>query len=193
MDERYTKFLILQILSALRYLHCRGIAHCDLKPENVLLSDLSSNFPQTKLCDFGYARFIGDAQFRKTIVGTPAYLAPEVLQKKGIAYLFYPLILGYNKSLDVWSVGVIIYVTLSGTFPFNDGEEISDQIQNAAFMFPAEPWKAISPGAVDLIQKLLRVKVTRSYIIVILRLTKGLPSMNAYHIFGFKTLNLIST
>uniref|UniRef100_A0A914C7F2 protein kinase C n=1 Tax=Acrobeloides nanus TaxID=290746 RepID=A0A914C7F2_9BILA len=148
LDERYTKFLILQILSALRYLHCRGIAHCDLKPENVLLSDLTANFPQTKLCDFGYARFIGDAQFRKTIVGTPAYLAPEVLQKKG-----------YNKSLDVWSVGVIIYVTLSGTFPFNDGEEVSDQIQNAAFMFPSEPWKQISPGAVDLIQKLLRVKI----------------------------------
>jgi protein kinase D len=83
LDERATKFLILQILSALRYLHSRGIAHCDLKPENVLLSDLGNKFPQTKLCDFGYARFIGDAQFRKTIVGTPAYLAPEVLQKKG--------------------------------------------------------------------------------------------------------------
>uniref|UniRef100_A0A914YJ45 protein kinase C n=2 Tax=Panagrolaimus superbus TaxID=310955 RepID=A0A914YJ45_9BILA len=148
LDERATKFLILQILSALRYLHSRGIAHCDLKPENVLLSDLGNKFPQTKLCDFGYARFIGDAQFRKTIVGTPAYLAPEVLQKKG-----------YNKSLDVWSVGVIVYVTLSGTFPFNDGEEISEQIQNAAFMFPNETWKHISPQAVDLIQRLLRLKI----------------------------------
>ncbi len=66
---RVTKFLIVQILSALRYLHSKDIAHCDLKPENVLLSDLTSNFPQTKLCDFGYARFIGDTQFRKTIVG----------------------------------------------------------------------------------------------------------------------------
>jgi protein kinase D len=83
LNERITKFLIVQILCALRYLHNKGIAHCDLKPENVLLSDLVSNFPQTKLCDFGYARFIGDAQFRKTIVGTPAYLAPEVLQKRG--------------------------------------------------------------------------------------------------------------
>lgn len=64
LDERTTKFLIMQILSALRYLHMKGIAHCDLKPENVLLSDLSVAFPQTKLCDFGYARFIGDAQFR---------------------------------------------------------------------------------------------------------------------------------
>ncbi|CAJ0567871.1 unnamed protein product, partial [Mesorhabditis spiculigera] len=148
LDERVTRFLILQIMSALRYLHNKGIAHCDLKPENVLLSELSSNFPQTKLCDFGYARFIGESQFRKTIVGTPAYLPPEVLQKRG-----------YNKSLDMWSVGVIIYVTLSGTFPFNDGEEISDQIQNAAFMFPQDPWAQVSREAVDLIQRLLRVNI----------------------------------
>ncbi|KAL3097082.1 hypothetical protein niasHS_002798 [Heterodera schachtii] len=148
LNERSTKFLIMQILSALHYLHYRGIAHCDLKPENVLLSDFHSNFPQTKLCDFGYARFIGETQFRKTIVGTPAYLAPEVLKKKG-----------YNKSLDMWSVGVIIYVTLSGTFPFNENEEIAEQIQNAEFMFPAAPWQNISADAVDLIQRLLRVQI----------------------------------
>lgn len=59
----------------------------------------------------------------------------------------------------MWSVGVIIYVTLSGTFPFNDGEEIAEQIQNAAFMFPGEPWKEISKSAIDLIQSLLKVQV----------------------------------
>ncbi|CAD5207919.1 unnamed protein product [Bursaphelenchus okinawaensis] len=154
LDERATRYLIMQILSALRYLHSRAIAHCDLKPENVLLSDLSSSYPQTKLCDFGYARFIGDAQFRKTIVGTPAYMAPELLMKKG-----------YNKSLDMWSVGVIIYVTLSGTFPFNDGEEITEQIQNASFMFPSDLWCNTSQLAVDLIQKLLRVQIEERYTI----------------------------
>ncbi|KAK0425819.1 hypothetical protein QR680_009407 [Steinernema hermaphroditum] len=148
LSERATRFLLVQILSALRYLHSHNVAHCDLKPENVLLSDLGSNFPQTKLCDFGYARFIGDAQFRQTIVGTPAYLAPEVLQRKG-----------YNRSLDMWSVGVIIYVTLSGTFPFNDNEEVAEQIQNADFMFPQDPWGQISTQAVDLIQHLLRLRI----------------------------------
>ncbi|KAK6731785.1 hypothetical protein RB195_007940 [Necator americanus] len=148
LDERATRFLLVQILSALKYLHKQGIAHCDLKPENVLLSEMNTNFPQTKICDFGYARFIPESQFRKTIVGTPAYLPPEVLLRQG-----------YNKSLDMWSVGVIIYVTLSGTFPFNEGEEIADQIQNAAFMFPAEPWGEVSPAAIDLIQRLLRVKI----------------------------------
>lgn len=67
-------------------------------------------------------------------MGTPAYLAPEVLRNKG-----------YNRSLDMWSVGVIIYVSLSGTFPFNEDEDIHDQIQNAAFMYPPNPWKEISP------------------------------------------------
>ena len=51
---------------------------------------------------------------------------------------------GYNRSLDMWSVGVIIYVSLSGTFPFNEDEDIAEQIQNAAFMYPPQPWRTIS-------------------------------------------------
>lgn len=88
---------------------------------------------QVKLCDFGFARIIGEKSFRRSVVGTPAYLAPEVLRSKG-----------YNRSLDMWSVGVIVYVSLSGTFPFNEDEDINDQIQNAAFMYPPTPWKDIS-------------------------------------------------
>ena len=70
---------------------------------------------QVKLCDFGFARIIGEKGFRKSVVGTPAYLAPEVLRNKG-----------YNRSLDMWSTGVIIYVSLSGRklyiFVFVDGK-----------------------------------------------------------------------
>lgn len=61
------------------------------------------------------------------------FIAPEVLRNKG-----------YNRSLDMWSVGVIVYVSLSGTFPFNEDEDINEQIQNAAFMYPPNPWKEIS-------------------------------------------------
>lgn len=155
-----------QILVALKHLHSKNIVHCDLKPENVLLSS-NAEFTQVKLCDFGFARIIGEKSFRRSVVGTPAYLgrffffffsssarrlpgwfpyskwglfmfwddftAPEVLRNKG-----------YNRSLDMWSVGVIIYVSLSGTFPFNEDEDINDQIQNAAFMYPPNPWKEIS-------------------------------------------------
>lgn len=145
LSERITKFLIYQILMALGYLHKKNIVHCDLKPENVLLTR-SSEYPQVKLCDFGFARIIGETSFRRSIVGTPAYLAPEVLKNKG-----------YNRSLDMWSVGVIIYVSLSGVFPFNEGEDINDQIENASFMYPCIPWSSITSEAKNLIQNLLQV------------------------------------
>uniref|UniRef100_A0A4W4F3K8 Serine/threonine-protein kinase n=1 Tax=Electrophorus electricus TaxID=8005 RepID=A0A4W4F3K8_ELEEL len=151
LPERLTKFLITQILAALRHLHFKNIVHCDLKPENVLLAS-AEPFPQVKLCDFGFARIIGEKSFRRSVVGTPAYLAPEVLLNQG-----------YNRSLDMWSVGVIMYVSLSGTFPFNEDEDINDQIHNAAFMYPPNPWKQISPEAIDLINNLLQVKMRKRY------------------------------
>ncbi|XP_029454869.1 serine/threonine-protein kinase D1 isoform X1 [Rhinatrema bivittatum] len=151
LPERLTKFLITQVLVALRHLHFKNIVHCDLKPENVLLAS-ADPFPQVKLCDFGFARIIGEKSFRRSVVGTPAYLAPEVLRNKG-----------YNRSLDMWSVGVIIYVSLSGTFPFNEDEDIHDQIQNAAFMYPPNPWKETSHEAIDLINNLLQVKMRKRY------------------------------
>ncbi|XP_054474550.1 serine/threonine-protein kinase D3-like isoform X2 [Anoplopoma fimbria] len=151
LPERLTKFLVTQILVALRHLHFKNIVHCDLKPENVLLAS-ADPFPQVKLCDFGFARIIGEKSFRRSVVGTPAYLAPEVLRSKG-----------YNRSLDMWSVGVIVYVSLSGTFPFNEDEDINDQIQNAAFMYPSNPWKEISEHATDLINNLLQVKMRKRY------------------------------
>ncbi|KAG1972644.1 serine/threonine-protein kinase D1 [Pimephales promelas] len=151
LPERITKFLVTQILVALRHLHFKNIVHCDLKPENVLLASADS-FPQVKLCDFGFARIIGEKSFRRSVVGTPAYLAPEVLRNKG-----------YNRSLDMWSVGVIVYVSLSGTFPFNEDEDIHDQIQNAAFMYPPNPWKTVTPEAIDLINNLLQVKMRKRY------------------------------
>lgn len=67
------------------------------------------------------------------MVGTPAYLAPEVINSSG-----------YNRSLDMWSLGVIMYVSLSGTFPFNEEEEIQHQITNATFMYPQPTWTFIS-------------------------------------------------
>ncbi|XP_069360691.1 serine/threonine-protein kinase D1 isoform X2 [Maniola hyperantus] len=146
LTERITKFIVAQILVALKHLHEKNIVHCDLKPENVLLST-DETFPQVKLCDFGFARIIGEKSFRRSVVGTPAYLAPEVLRNKG-----------YNRSLDMWSVGVIVYVSLSGTFPFNEDEDINEQIQNAAFMYPPAPWREISEEAIDLINNLLQVK-----------------------------------
>uniref|UniRef100_A0A1I8ING9 Protein kinase domain-containing protein n=1 Tax=Macrostomum lignano TaxID=282301 RepID=A0A1I8ING9_9PLAT len=156
LSERVTKYLVAQILCALRYLHTRCVVHCDLKPENVLLAPAAGNgsllYPQIKLCDFGFARIIGEKSFRKSIVGTPAYLAPEVLKYKG-----------YNRSIDMWSVGVITYVSLSGTFPFNEDEDIADQIKNASFMYPPVPWETISAEATNLIDHLMDLSIKDRY------------------------------
>ncbi|EDO41241.1 predicted protein, partial [Nematostella vectensis] len=154
LDERCTRFLITQILLALKYLHSKNIVHCDLKPENVLLAPITSEcgYPAVKLCDFGFARIIEEKSFRRSVVGTPAYLAPEVLLNQP-----------YNRSLDMWSVGVVIYVSLSGTFPFNEEEDIQDQIHNAAFMYPPDPWQEISKDAINLISNLLQVKQRSRY------------------------------
>ncbi|CAJ0592017.1 unnamed protein product [Cylicocyclus nassatus] len=151
LSERITQFLVAQILIALRYLHNQNIVHCDLKPENILLTS-NSDFPQVKLCDFGFARIIGEKSFRRSVVGTPAYLAPEVLCNKG-----------FNRSLDMWSVGVIVYVSLSGTFPFNEDEDIVDQIQNAEFMYPPNLWKEIGNNAIEFINGLLQVKMSKRF------------------------------
>jgi len=151
LDERMAKFLIYQILTALAYLHNRSVVHCDLKPENVLILDTSQALPMIKLCDFGFARIIGEKSFRSSVVGTPAYLPPEVLSNEG-----------YNRSLDMWSVGIIIYVSLSGTFPFNEEEELIDQLANSnstnEFMFPSDYWSHISDDAILLIKSLLQVQ-----------------------------------
>ena len=104
---------------------------------------------QVKLCDFGYARIIGKKSFRKSIVGTPAYLAPEVLYAKVLRQK------GFNRSLDMWSTGVIIYVSLSGQFPFNEDVDIEDQIKNAQFMYPPKPWSSVSWEAINCIKVLI--------------------------------------
>ena len=151
LDESNTKIIIYQILIALRYLHRHDAVHCDLKPENVLL--VSKEIPyQVKLCDFGYARMINTEQFRRSLVGTPAYVAPEVLDSSG-----------YNRALDMWSSGVITYVSLSGTFPFNEDEDIKSQVSNQEFMYPSHPWKLISPSAIDLVNHLMEVSIRQRF------------------------------
>ncbi|KAI1893254.1 hypothetical protein AGOR_G00121810 [Albula goreensis] len=128
LPERLTKFLITQILAALRHLHFKNIVHCDLKPENVLLAS-AEPFPQVKLCDFGFARIIGESPSAAPWWARPPTWPPS----------------------------------LSGTFPFNEDEDINDQIQNAAFMYPPNPWKHISTDAIDLINNLLQVKMRKRY------------------------------
>ncbi|KAH0465246.1 hypothetical protein IEQ34_005349 [Dendrobium chrysotoxum] len=107
LPEQQTRRLFHQLISAVAFCHSRGIFHRDLKPENLLL-DESNNL---KLSDFGLSavKFDGEALLQ-TLCGTPAYVAPEVLLKKGYD----------GAKVDIWSCGVILFVMNAGFLPFND-------------------------------------------------------------------------
>ena len=87
------------MIDTLVYLHGKGIAHRDLKFENILLKD--KNYDKIKISDFGLSRIIKEGSFMQTICGTPEYIAPEVLKSKTTN--------GYGKAVDLWSLGVILY------------------------------------------------------------------------------------
>jgi calcium-dependent protein kinase len=117
--------LIRQILSAIVYCHERKIVHRDLKPENILIDSISDHRISIKIIDFGTAdAFSPDSKMKQTM-GTPYYIAPEVLLKS------------YNEKCDVWSCGVILYILLSGFPPFNGrtDEEIMLAVKKTKFHY----------------------------------------------------------
>ena len=139
-----------QVLDALAYLHARGIAHRDLKPENILISGDNGGL-EVKITDFGLSRVVDEGSFMRTMVGTPAYVAPEVLDSRGSA--------GYTPAVDLWSLGVITYVMLCGFQPFNapDTDTLFRHIRAGAFDFPDPYWAAVSPRAKDFVRALMTV------------------------------------
>ena len=106
--EKEAAIIMKQIFSCVYYLHQLNIAHRDLKPENMMLIDSDNNSLDIKIVDFGSADYlIQDNKFTAKI-GTVYYMAPEVI--KG----------SYGKECDLWSCGVILYLLLSGYYPFDD-------------------------------------------------------------------------
>ncbi|XP_033745926.1 MAP kinase-activated protein kinase 2-like [Pecten maximus] len=149
--EREAAAIIRDIAKAIHYLHSMEIAHRDLKPENLLYSDKTVN-GTLKLTDFGFAKAITtDFKMLQTPCYTPYYVAPEVLGPEK-----------YDKSCDMWSLGVIMYILLCGYPPFysNHGAAISPgmkkRIRNGQYEFPSSEWKNVSKDAKELIQGLLK-------------------------------------
>uniref|UniRef100_A0A2K5Q656 Checkpoint kinase 2 n=1 Tax=Cebus imitator TaxID=2715852 RepID=A0A2K5Q656_CEBIM len=151
LKEATCKLYFYQMLLAVQYLHENGIIHRDLKPENVLLSSQEEDC-LIKITDFGHSKILGETSLMRTLCGTPTYLAPEVLVSVGTA--------GYNRAVDCWSLGVILFICLSGYPPFSEHRtqvSLKDQITSGKYNFIPEVWTEVSEEALDLVKKLLVV------------------------------------
>eukprot|EP00829_Urostomides_striatus_P012444 TRINITY_DN3272_c0_g1_i7.p1 TRINITY_DN3272_c0_g1~~TRINITY_DN3272_c0_g1_i7.p1 ORF type:complete len:339 (+),score=95.15 TRINITY_DN3272_c0_g1_i7:619-1635(+) len=134
-----------QLLGAMNYCHMHNIVHRDLKPENIYVDSIVDSKRNVRIINFGNALECPKNKKILEVVGTPNYIAPEVIEGK------------YTSKCDVWSLGVIMYVLLSGTYPFNGetDEEIMEAIKLGEFNFDGPSWKKVSNNAKDLIKKLL--------------------------------------
>jgi serine/threonine protein kinase len=141
-SEERTKLYICELILALEYLHKKGIIYRDLKPENILLDKEG----HLKLTDFGLSKIISEEDSNKrtfTICGTPEYLAPEVLSGSG-----------YDKSVDWWSLGALMYEMLVGFSPFKENKR---KLDLKVYAKPICQHQNISEKAYSLLQALLQV------------------------------------
>ena len=145
--EKQAAEIMSQMLSSIKHLHEHNIVHRDLKPENFLMEtkDLNS---EVKLIDFGLSKRWNTsegADKMHTVVGTPYYVAPEVLRGE------------YDKMCDVWSLGIILYVFLCGYPPFegDNNKEIFKNVLKSKLEFDPADWDTVSNQAKDLVSKML--------------------------------------
>ncbi|KAG6754459.1 hypothetical protein POTOM_042498 [Populus tomentosa] len=143
-SEADARVLFKHLMQVVQYCHENGVVHRDLKPENILLASKSSSSP-IKLADFGLATYVKPGQSLRGTVGSPFYIAPEVLAG------------GYNQAADVWSAGVILYILLSGMPPFwgKTKSRIFDAVRAADLRFPSNPWDHITQSAKELVRGML--------------------------------------
>lgn len=148
IPETRAKTIAHQLATAIFYLHSFGIAHRDLKPENILMVDTSYN-SSIKIVDFGLSKTFGPGETCNEPFGTLCYVAPEILLQSP-----------YDKSVDCWSLGIIIYLMLSRHLPFdsNDDKEIGRKTISQEINFNHSVWNGVSEEAKDLVFKLLKKK-----------------------------------
>ncbi|KAM9380329.1 myosin light chain kinase, smooth muscle isoform 1-T1 [Phaethornis superciliosus] len=145
LTERECIKYMKQISEGVEYIHKQGIVHLDLKPENIMCVNKTGT--SIKLIDFGLARRLENAGSLKVLFGTPEFVAPEVINYEPIGY-----------ETDMWSIGVICYILVSGLSPFmgdNDNETLAN-VTSATWDFDDEAFDEISDDAKDFISNLLK-------------------------------------
>jgi len=153
--ESEARVVIKKVLEVLQFCHSKGVVHRDLKPENILLATPDENAP-IKIADFGLSKIydpdVQKEQSLKTMCGTPGYVAPEILKKRG-----------YSVGVDIWSTGIILYILLCGFPPFyeDNRDKLFRKIMKGDYSFPSPHWDYISTDAIDLVQQLLTVDPLR--------------------------------
>ncbi|KAH7373889.1 hypothetical protein KP509_17G078900 [Ceratopteris richardii] len=146
--EREASAVFKTIVQVIQNCHSLGVMHRDLKPENFLLLNKDDNSP-LKTTDFGLSVFFKPGEVFRDVVGSAYYVAPEVLRRE------------YGPEADIWSIGVILYILLSGVPPFwaESEQGIFDAILQGHVDFMSDPWPSISHQAKDLIRKMLNQNV----------------------------------
>jgi len=149
-SEKEAAGIVKQMIQGVEYLHGEGICHRDLKPENLLCSgeeDQGYKPFRVVIADFGLSKVFNSGEALETSCGTPDYVAPEVITAEG----------QYDKSVDMWSCGVITYVLLCGFSPFLSSTQhgLFDKIVKCEYDFPDPEWTNISESAKDFIRHLL--------------------------------------
>ncbi|XP_039824668.1 calcium-dependent protein kinase 25-like isoform X2 [Panicum virgatum] len=144
--ERAAAELLRTIVQIVHSCHSMGVMHRDIKPENFLLLSKDEDAP-LKATDFGLSVFFKEGEVLRDIVGSAYYIAPEVLKRR------------YGPEADIWSVGVMLYIFLAGVPPFWAENEngIFTAILRGQLDLASEPWPHISPGAKDLVRKMLNI------------------------------------
>mmetsp|Transcript_21084 Transcript_21084/g.30464 ORF Transcript_21084/g.30464 Transcript_21084/m.30464 type:complete len:427 (+) Transcript_21084:129-1409(+) len=148
LSEQEAASIVRRITSAIAHMHAHGVIHRDLKPENLLLTNKGPN-AEVKLIDFGLAKKISSDAVAHSFLGTRGYLAPEMLQRHT-----------YDKAIDIWALGIIVFVLLCGCLPFDDDSSriTSEVVARKKFALRFPRWASnLSSPAKDLLQKLLDV------------------------------------
>ena len=145
--EKRAAELIYEIAVGVKYLHKYGIIHRDLKPDNIMLTEANDK-GHIKIMDFGLSKILGKKEKTSDGFGTLTFVSPEVLIRKP-----------YNKEIDIWSIGVILYLMLSGDLPFDDEEDDEQKIAKSIVFneveFPQKKFGNKSKEVIDLIKRCL--------------------------------------